>query len=160
MKKNIFLMSKIPIKGSFKKRLSKQIGFIKSKRLIYNNIEKIHKMFLKRKVYSIRYYLIPYKNFRSYSFSFYRKCILQSKGNLGDKMWYLIKSQRNPLIIIGSDIPKINFKAISYSFRLLNTYDIVLGPTYDGGFWLIGFSCKKKILNPFKKDRWSSKSNF
>ena len=45
MKKNIFLMSKIPIKGSFKKRLSKQIGFIKSKRLIYNNIEKIHKCF-------------------------------------------------------------------------------------------------------------------
>ena len=98
-------------------------------------------MFLKRKVYSIRYYLIPYKNFKL-PFSFYRKCILQSK-NLGDKMWYLIKSQRNPLIIIGSDIPKINFKAISYSFRLLNTYDIVLGTTYDGGFWLIGFSCKK-----------------
>ena len=120
MKKNIFMMSKIPIQGSFKKRLSKQIGFIKSKRLIYNNIEKIHKIFLKREAYSIKYYLIPYKKFRSYSFSFYSKCILQSKGNLGDKMWDLIKSQRNPIIIIGSDIPKINFKAISSPIKSLD----------------------------------------
>ena len=156
MKKNIFMMSKVPIKGNFKKRLSKQVGFIKSKRLICNNIEKIHKLFLRRKAYSMKYYVIPYKKFRSFSFCFYTKCILQSKGSLGDKMWHLIKSQQNPLIIIGSDIPKINLKAISYSFKILRKYDVVIGPTYDGGFWLIGYSTKKKYLNPFKSIRWST----
>ena len=71
-------------------------------------------------------------------------------------MWHLIKSQQNPLIIIGSDIPKINLKAISYSFEILRKYDVVIGPTYDGGFWLIGYSTNKKYLNPFKSVRWST----
>jgi glycosyltransferase A (GT-A) superfamily protein (DUF2064 family) len=161
MKKNIFIMSKVPFKGIIKNRLSKEIGFTKSKRLIINTLEKINKIFLDKKAeYNIYWYLFPKKKFRSYSFSFSSKCILQSKGNLGDKMWNLVKFQRKPLIIIGSDIPQLNLKAISHSFNKLKTYDVVIGPTYDGGFWLIGFANRKKLTNPFNNIRWSSSFTF
>ena len=72
-------------------------------------------------------------------------------------MWNLLKSQNKPFIIVGSDIPDINIFAISNSFKKLSKRDVVIGPTYDGGFWLIGFSNKRKIINPFVNIRWSSK---
>ena len=47
--------------------------------------------------------------------------------------------------MIGSDIPNIKFQDLAKAFQILKTVDIVLGPTYDKGFWLIGFSNKKSI---------------
>ena len=59
--------------------------------------------------------------------------------------------------MIGSDIPNIKFQDLVKAFHILKTVDIVLGPTYDQGFWLIGFSNKKPIMYPFRNIRWSSK---
>ena len=42
------------------------------------------------------------------------------------------------------------------AFKILKSKDIVIGPTYDRGFWLIGFSNKKSIIYPFKNIRWST----
>ena len=44
MNKLVFVMSKVPVKGIMKNRLSRDIGFIKSKRLVCNTIEKINIM--------------------------------------------------------------------------------------------------------------------
>ena len=52
-------------------------------------------------------------------------------------------------VIIGTDIPKLDLKAIAYAFKQLKTSNVVIGPTYDGGFWLIGFSGKRRHVNPF-----------
>ena len=157
MKKLIFVMSKVPIKGIMKNRLSRDIGYINSKRLVCNSIEKINRIFLRKKSeYNLNWYLTPNCKFRSYSFSIFHNCSLQSKGNLGDRMWDLIKLQKKPLVIIGSDIPNLNLLAISNAFKNLKKNDVVIGPTYDGGFWLIGLSNKKKIINPFIKVRWST----
>ena len=159
MKKNIYVMTKAPFRGIIKNRLSSEIGYVKSHRLTCNNIEKIERLFLRReKEYSVNWYLTPYYQFRSYSFSFSKKCVLQNKGDLGRKIWNILAIQNNSFIIVGTDIPKINLIAISLSFKLLKTNNVVIGPTYDGGFWLIGFSNKRKIVYPFNKVRWSSQN--
>ena len=59
-------------------------------------------------------------------------------------------------ILIGSDIPDIYFVDLCKAFKILKSKDIVIGPTYDKGFWLIGFSNKKSIIYPFKNIRWST----
>ena len=60
--------------------------------------------------------------------------------------------------MIGSDIPDIKFQDLAKAFQILKTVDIVvIGPTYDEGFWLIGFSNKKPIIYPFRNIRWSTK---
>ena len=53
-------MSKVPFMGISKKRLTKGIGFIKSKRLVNNNLEKIKKIFIQnKKKYFLHWYLTP-----------------------------------------------------------------------------------------------------
>ena len=146
MKKKIFIMSKAPFQGLIKNRLSKEIGYRKSKRLVTKAIEKVNKIFLhKKKEYSLSWYLLPCQKFRTYSFTISEDTILQPKGNLGHKMWNLLKIQNSSSIIVGTDIPSLNIIAISLAFKKLKTSDIVIGPSYDGGFWLIGHSTKKNI---------------
>ena len=159
MKKNLYIMSKVPFMGLSKKRLTKGIGFIKSKRLTNNNLEKIKKIFLKnKKKYFLQWYLTPIIKFRSYSFEFFTNCLIQQGNDIGEKIWFLVKNQKKSFILIGSDIPGVNLHAISKSFFYLKSHDMVLGPTEDGGFWLIGFSKKKNIPYPFNNIRWSSSS--
>ena len=161
VKNNLYVMSKVPFMGISKKRLTKDIGFIKSKRLTNNNLEKIKKIFIKnKKKYLLYWYLTPAIKFRSYSFRFSSNCILQKGNNMGERIWYLAKNKKKSFILIGSDILGINQDIISQAFYHLKNHDMVIGPTEDGGFWLIGFSKKKKISYPFNNIRWSTSNTF
>ena len=91
---------------------------------------------------------------------FSSNCILQKGSNMGEKIWYLVKNKKKSFILIGSDIPGINQNIISKAFYNLKNHDMVIGPTEDGGFWLIGFSNKKNLSYPFKGIRWSSSNTF
>jgi glycosyltransferase A (GT-A) superfamily protein (DUF2064 family) len=42
-------------------------------------------------------------------------------------------------VLIGSDSPDLPKKYIEQAFLILQTKDVVLGPTVDGGYYLIGF---------------------
>ena len=41
-------------------------------------------------------------------------------------------------ILIGSDIPSLSKETIIQSINILDDHDVVLGPSYDDGFYLIG----------------------
>ncbi|MBT3938329.1 MAG: DUF2064 domain-containing protein, partial [Pelagibacterales bacterium] len=58
-------------------------------------------------------------------------------------------------IIIGSDIPNISSKIIVNAWKKLYSSQIVLGPSEDGGFWLIGLSQNHKVKKLFKNIDWS-----
>ena len=75
---------------------------------------------------------------------------------MGKKIWYLKSLMKKSFILIGSDIPDIKFEHLYSAITILKTKDIVIGPTYDQGFWLIGFSNKKPIVYPFRNIRWST----
>ncbi|MHC4738892.1 MAG: TIGR04282 family arsenosugar biosynthesis glycosyltransferase, partial [Planctomycetota bacterium] len=49
------------------------------------------------------------------------------------------------VIIIGSDSPDLPADYINLAFSALLTHDVVIGPSDDGGYYLIGF-CKKAFL--------------
>ena len=157
MKNSVYLMTKNPIHGFIKSRLAKDIGNCNSKRFTLLNIENIKKNLANKKNFDLFLYTTPKKKFRSFSFNFSNNIILQKGFNLGEKIWHLKSIIRGKFILIGSDIPDINLKYLSNAFELLNSTDIVIGPTYDKGFWLIGFSNKKSINYPFKNIRWSTK---
>ena len=157
MKNSVYLMTKTPIHGFIKSRLAKDIGNCNSKRFTLLNIENIKKSLANKKNFDLFLYTTPKKKFRSFSFNFSSNIILQKGFNLGEKIWHLKSIISGKFILIGSDIPYINLKYLSNAFKVLNSTDIVIGPTYDKGFWLIGFSNKKCINYPFKNIRWSTK---
>jgi rSAM/selenodomain-associated transferase 1 len=60
------------------------------------------------------------------------------------------------LIIFGSDIPEISTSLFEKTTTLLDTYDYILGPSHDGGYYLIAFTFKNFITSAFKNITWST----
>ena len=62
------------------------------------------------------------------------------------------------VIIIGSDCPYITPALIDNAFSVLDDHDIVIGPTLDGGYYLLGM--KKLHQELFYNVNWSSETVF
>ena len=84
---------------------------------------------------------------------------LQARGDLGVKLHAAFEEtllQYEKCITIGSDCPYINAENVQEGFDSLNQNDVVLGPTLDGGYYLIGLSKPYKSL--FDEIAWSTES--
>ncbi len=85
-----------------------------------------------------------------------KKAVLQGEGSLGLRMRkQIIRVQRHSkyslkkgraTIIIGSDVPGLCEHDLIEAIDFLKTYEMVIGPASDGGYWLIGLS--GKLINP------------
>jgi uncharacterized protein len=66
--------------------------------------------------------------------------IAQADGDLGARMDHAITSQlaHGPVCIIGSDSPALPRSDLERAFAELKRHDVVIGPSSDGGYWLIG----------------------
>jgi rSAM/selenodomain-associated transferase 1 len=81
----------------------------------------------------------------------------QGTGDLGDRMQRMFNTLPiGPVVVIGSDIPNIERADIANAFHQLGRHDAVLGPAPDGGYWLVGQSRKRTVLQMFDNVRWSS----
>ena len=86
---------------------------------------------------------------------------LQCGSNLGERMKNAFEKSFtegfDSAILIGSDSPGLPLETVAAGFEALETHDVVLGPTPDGGYYLIGL--KNKFPGPlFDGIEWSSKS--
>jgi uncharacterized protein len=83
--------------------------------------------------------------------------IVQGRGDLGDRMQRVFDrfTAQGPVVIIGADIPGITRGDVAAAFHALGGHDAVVGPSDDGGYWLIGAGARRRIA-PFAQVRWSS----
>ncbi len=58
-------------------------------------------------------------------------------------------------VIIGTDIPTLPLEYIREAFKQLKTHPVVLGPSLDGGYYLIG--CSGSLPTIFDGISWGSK---
>ncbi len=69
----------------------------------------------------------------------------QGDGELGDRLMRSFQnafaSGRHRAIVIGTDCPELDSSQLQAAFQALETYPLVLGPTNDGGYYLIGMNC-------------------
>lgn len=85
---------------------------------------------------------------------------LQIEGGLGEKMRNAFSTVFNDdcdkAVIIGSDCPEITSEVIEGAFSALNDHDFVIGPSTDGGYYLLGM---KKLFKPiFENKIWSTET--
>jgi rSAM/selenodomain-associated transferase 1 len=70
------------------------------------------------------------------------ECIPQGRGNLGDRMERVFEksfsSGYSKVILIGTDMPTLPFKNIQDAFTLLDEHTVVVGPSLDGGYYMLG----------------------
>jgi rSAM/selenodomain-associated transferase 1 len=82
----------------------------------------------------------------------------QKGACLGERMHNAFKfakgSGASRTVIIGSDSPSLPASLIKKAFSLLGRVDLVLGPSLDGGYYLIGL--KSPCVGLFKGIMWSS----
>ncbi|MGQ0456399.1 MAG: TIGR04282 family arsenosugar biosynthesis glycosyltransferase [Hyphomicrobium sp.] len=83
--------------------------------------------------------------------------IAQGPGDLGQRLQRIVEATPpGPLVIIGGDCPDITAADIAAAFRSLGRCDGVIGPTEDGGYWLVGLNRRPRALRAFDNVRWSS----
>ena len=94
---------------------------------------------------------------------------LQGKGCLGEKMKrqiiinkkFCTKEKIKNIIFIGTDLPDLCHQDLLNTLEELQKNDLILGPSNDGGYWLIGLS--EKIISthlylPFINIRWGTEN--
>ena len=84
----------------------------------------------------------------------------QVQDDLGARMREALVQQldagASAAVLIGSDIPSLPAYHITQAFDLLRTKDVVLGPSTDGGYYLVGVS--RPIPEIFEDVEWSTPS--
>lgn len=81
----------------------------------------------------------------------------QGHGDLGARMQRVFdRLPPGPVVIVGTDIPRIRPAHIAKAFRLLGGADAVFGPAGDGGYWLVAMNRRPRRIAPFANVRWSS----
>ncbi len=143
--KSLVIMTRVPIKGKTKTRL---IGDYSAQQAAL-----LHQCFLKDIALEVIKLATSVDLFVSYGkegdtqilkdiFTKEFQFFLQEGDNLGDKMANIFRRMflqgYTKVILIGSDAPQISHRVFLSAFNALSHFDLALGPTLDGGYYLIG----------------------
>ena len=157
--KNILIIFiKYPQPGSVKTRLAKSIGNSNAARLykifceiILNNTQ--HKSFQR-----VLFYAPGNKKRAMESWLGTQTMILQKGKNLGQKIAhsfrYAFKNGAKRVVVIGTDSPFITKRTLVKAFKVLEKKQCVVGPSQDGGYYLIGLSKYREDI--FRNIKWST----
>ena len=156
-KPTIVLMTRWHATYRCKSRLSKDIGAFKAAKIqekLTNHTINVAKGIQKEGLAEIKVAIdgIGIKAAKKWaSINKVKTVAIQGHGNLGTKMKrQFLKTHsyknRNPILLIGTDLPSISHYELIQALQMLNEKEMVLGPSSDGGYWLIGLS--NKLLDP------------
>ncbi|MGE0595687.1 MAG: TIGR04282 family arsenosugar biosynthesis glycosyltransferase [Hyphomonadaceae bacterium] len=79
----------------------------------------------------------------------------QGAGDLGERMARALSPLRR-VAMIGADCPGLRRAHIAQAFRVLRQSRFVLGPSEDGGFWLLAARSGLEAARAMRDVRWSS----
>ena len=161
--------------GRCKTRLSKDIGKSNSAKIqsvITKHTISVAKSLQKTKVIDISIAIsgLGEKNCRRWSKQLgIKRFNLQGKGCLGEKMKrqiimnkkFCTQNKIKNIIFIGTDLPDLCHQDLLNTLKERQQNDLILGPSNDGGYWLMGLS--EKIMSshlylPFIDIKWGTEN--
>ncbi|MEO1402263.1 MAG: TIGR04282 family arsenosugar biosynthesis glycosyltransferase [Cyanobacteria bacterium J06635_1] len=90
----------------------------------------------------------------------------QASGDLGMRMSQAFsqgfQDGMQRVVMIGADCPDVTSNLLAQAFQSLESFDIVLGPALDGGYYLIGLSeaCRDAYAGLFQGIDWGTAQVF
>ena len=171
----LIIMAKWHGFGRCKTRLSKDIGKSNSAKVqsvMTNHTISVAKSLQRNKSLDISIAIsgLGGKNCRRWSEKLgIKKFNLQGKGCLGEKMKrqilinkkFCVQNKIKNIIFIGTDLPDLCHLDLLKTIKYLEQNDLILGPSNDGGYWLLGLSeniLSKHIHLPFIDISWSKEN--
>ena len=161
--------------GRCKTRLSKDIGKSNSAKIqsvITKHTISVAKSLQKTNLFDISMAIsgLGGKNCKRWSKQLgIKRFNLQGKGCLGEKMKrqiilnkkFCARHKIKNIIFIGTDLPDLCHQDLLNTLKELQQNDLILGPSNDGGYWLIGLSEKiisKHLYLPFIDIKWGTEN--
>lgn len=162
MSKNLVMVfTRNPELGKVKTRLAKTIGE-QSALNIYNFLLN-HTETVIRNIDCDKaiYYSVKVRDNDIWDPSLYSKHLQQGK-DLGKRMYYAFldafSEGYKKVVIVGSDLYDLQPKHIENAFRKLDSYEVVIGPSEDGGYYLLGM--KTIHSQVFTTKEWGTSTVF
>lgn len=84
---------------------------------------------------------------------------LQKGNDLGERMYHAFEEvlkDHDHALLIGSDIIQLTPEILREGFSAMQNHDAVIGPSVDGGYYLLGL--KNVLTDYFKGIQWSGES--
>lgn len=88
--------------------------------------------------------------------------IAQEGDTLGDRLYRAFERAfgegMKRAVVVGTDVPELDYATLEHAFDALTRRDVVIGPSRDGGYYLLGMNAPAKDL--FGGIPWSSETVF
>lgn len=157
MSQTLLIFIRNPQFGKVKTRLASTVGEAEALRIYQILLEKTREVALGVSAQRLLFYSdFIEKNDDWPEAEFSKK--MQTGGDLGQRMEQAFRTAfeagARKAVIIGSDCPELTGKVLQTAFDLLENADFVLGPTRDGGYYLLGM--KKLEPSVFHGIEWST----
>lgn len=153
----LLIFVKNPVAGRVKTRLARDIGDERA-RQVYCRLLKLTRRVTDR--ISARrqlWYSDRIDPADDWPETLYRKRLQQGAG-LGERMHHAFRQVfaegAAKAVIIGSDCPGLRQEHITQAYKALDSHDVVVGPSADGGYYLLGMN--RLLPELFEEIPWST----
>jgi hypothetical protein len=157
----LILFTKNPELGKVKTRLAKTIGNENALDIYKKLLHHTKEVALQIKADKFLFYSNEIQDNDQWENTVFDKK-LQVGDNLGVRMnaafAEVFALHYDHVCIIGSDCYELNATTVQSAFKALENNDFVVGPTYDGGYYLLGMN--KPNERVFEDVAWSTESVF
>ena len=160
MSKNLIIVFvRTPELGKVKTRLAKTIGDALALTIYKILLEHTASVLRDLSSHKVVYYSEKVEENDFWEASIFQKK-RQKGADLGERMQHAFttafQDDYEKVLIIGSDLFDLKPTHITTAFKILETHDFAIGPSLDGGYYLLGM----KQLHPalFKNKKWGADS--
>ncbi len=142
---SLIIFVKNPIEGKVKTRIAKTVGHPKAVEIYRELLQYTRDVAeaLPATDYTKTVYYGDYIN-EDDLWNGWQKAIQPQDGDLGDRMKQAFSEQfalgADRVVIIGSDCLDLKPHHLQAAFQQLQRHDVVLGPSTDGGYYLLGMN--------------------
>jgi uncharacterized protein len=147
----LIIMARYPTPGKVKTRLAREIGDAAATKWYRRMLFHFRREFT-RTSFDVEWWYTPARSpFRRLFWLSRKNARSQPSGGLGERMQTIFADAFargcRRVVMIGTDAPEVGPATVSRALRLLRTHDIVLQPTQDGGYALIGLSRMVEVFH-------------
>lgn len=154
----LLVFQKNPELGKVKTRLAATVGDVKAIEIYLQLISHTKRVIDTISVEKQIWYSSWVEHNDEWNLKSYSK-FTQKGSDLGNRMSFAFENafkdwDVNKVIIIGTDCVEISTSIIQDAFESLDSNDFVIGPAYDGGYYLFGMNTFHHEV--FEQIKWSS----
>ncbi len=161
----ILVFLRAPEKGRVKTRLARDIGDEKALAL-YKNFVRKALLAVEKSGVDHRICFFPAKGqamveeWLGQNHTYMHQAGEDLGGRMDNALSRVFSQGVQKAILIGTDIPDISAHHLLSALDLLSKKDVVIGPSLDGGYWLIGFQRDGYCSELFRQIDWGTEGVF